>query len=294
MQIYQDLFNLLNESQKEFQKIILNDIFSSDNSFSEEEFISVYILFFLYLKSNFDLEIIEQLSEIVSKNKNYHILKKIEYCEKLRTSIRSNLTKNKNLIKDKINTCKLYFFLVLSSPDLVDENLEDLELNEKLTEEKKLIESLNNRKDADVLFQKDNKKYFDDTYGEKGSDLILIGAKETCIHEVLQGFEDDKQNIISFKDFIEDILNDDDEDDNKKIELKDEEIQEKFEDIEDMLISGKEHRLYNVTVDYLKKEVKILYLRRATFEKEQKTNLLNKVKNMKTKLEMILKAINKI
>ena len=169
-----------------------------------------------------------------------------------------------------------------------------MELNEKLTEEKKLIESLNNRKDADVLFQKDNKKYFDDTYGEKGSDLILIGAKETCIHEVLQGFEDDKQNIISFKDFIEDILNDDDEDDNKKIELKDEEIQEKFEDIEDMLISGKEHRLYNVTVDYLKKEVKILYLRRATFEKEQKTNLLNKVKNMKTKLEMILKAINKI
>lgn len=294
MQIYQDLYNLLNESQKEFQKIILNDIFSSNNSFSEEEFISVYILFFLYLKSNFDLEIIEQLSEIVSKNKNYHILKKIEYCEKLRTSIRSNLTKNKNLIKDKINTCKLYFFLVLSSPDLVDENLEDLELNEKLTEEKKLIESLNNRKDADVLFQKDNKKYFDDTYGEKGSDLILIGAKETCIHEVLQGFEDDKQNIISFKDFIEDILNDDDEDDNKKIELKDEEIQEKFEDIEDMLISGKEHRLYNVTVDYLKKQVKILYLRRATFEKEQKTNLLNKVKNMKTKLEMILKAINKI
>ena len=61
-----------------------------------------------------------------------------------------------------------------------------------------------------------------------------------------------------------------------------------------MLISGKEHQLYNIMVDYLKKEIKILYLRRPNYEKEQKTDLLNKVKNMKYKLEMILKAINKI
>ena len=61
-----------------------------------------------------------------------------------------------------------------------------------------------------------------------------------------------------------------------------------------MLISGKEHLLYNVMVDYLKKEIKILYLRRPNYEKEQKTALLNKVKNMKNKLEMILKAIDKI
>lgn len=291
-QIYQDLFNLFDESQKECKKIVLNEIFTSNLSFTEEELLSIYALFILYINLHFEVEVVQQLSDLVSKNKNYYLLRKNENLEKLRISIRKNNIKNKNIIKDNANISKLYFFLALSSPDLVDENLENLELNEKLNEEKKLIDELNNRKDAEILFNKDNKKYLDDTYGEKSSDLILISAKETCIHEILCGFADDKQNVVSFKDFIGDILNDDEE--NKKVELEDKEVQEKFEEIEDMLISGKEHLLYNVMVDYLKKEIKILYLRRPNYEKEQKIVLLNKVKNMKNKLEMILKAINKI
>ena len=292
IQIYQDLFNLFDESQKEFKKIILNEIFTSNYPFSEEDFLSLYILFILYIKLHFDIEVIEHLSELVSKNKNFYLLRKIENSEKILTALRHNLSKNKNFIKININISKLYFFLALSSPDLVDEDLEKLELNEKLVEEKKLIDALNDRKDEEILFNKDNKKYLDDVYGEKSSEIVLNSAKETCIHEVLIGFEDDKQNVVSFKDFIGDILNDDDE--NEKNELKDEEVQEKFEEIEDMLISGKEHLLYNVIVDYLKKEIKILYIRRPNYEKEQKVNLLNKVKNIKNKLEMILKAINKI
>ena len=293
IQIYQDLFNLFDESQKEFKKIILNEIFTSNYPFSEEDFLSLYILFILYIKLHFDIEVIKHLSELVSKNKNFYLLRKIENSEKILTALRHNLSKNKNFIKDNINISKLYFFLALSSPDLVDEDLEKLELNEKLVEEKKLIDALNDRKDEEILFNKDNKKYLDDVYGEKSSEIVLNSAKETCIHEVLIGFEDDKQNVVSFKDFIGDILNDDDENE-KKNELKDEEVQEKFEEIEDMLISGKEHLLYNVIVDYLKKEIKILYIRRPNYEKEQKVNLLNKVKNIKNKLEMILKAINKI
>lgn len=61
-----------------------------------------------------------------------------------------------------------------------------------------------------------------------------------------------------------------------------------------MIISGKEHKLYNVVVDYFKKEIKILYIRKPTYEDEQKKLLLDKVKNMKSKLEVILKAIDKI
>ena len=282
------------KSQKEFKKIILNEIFTSNYPFSEEDFLSLYILFISYIKLHFDTEVIEHLSELVSKNKNFYLLRKIENSEKILTSLRHNLSKNKNFIKDNINISKLYFFLALSSPDLVDEDLEKLELNEKLVEEKKLIDALNDRKDEEILFNKDHKKYLDDVYGEKSSEIVLNSAKETCIHEVLIGFEDDKQNVVSFKDFIGDILNDDDYENEKKNELKDEEVQEKFEEIEDMLISRKEHLLYNVIVDYLKKEIKILYIRRPNYEKEQKVNLLNKVKNIKNKLEIILKAINKI
>ena len=64
--------------------------------------------------------------------------------------------------------------------------------------------------------------------------------------------------------------------------------------IEDMLIAGNEHGLYNIVIDYYKKEIKILYIRRTEFDEEQKKTLLNKVKDTKSKLEMILKAIEKI
>ena len=80
----------------------------------------------------------------------------------------------------------------------------------------------------------------------------------------------------------------------KKKRFKDEEIKIKFEEIEDMIISGKNHKLYNIIIDYLKKEIRILYLRRPEYTKEKKEELLQKVKDMKSKLEGILKAIEKI
>ena len=61
-----------------------------------------------------------------------------------------------------------------------------------------------------------------------------------------------------------------------------------------MIISGKEHKLYNIAIDYMKKEIRILYLRRPEYTKEQKEELLKNVKDMKSKLEGILRAIEKI
>ena len=142
------------------------------------------------------------------------------------------------------------------------------------------------------MFNPEYSKYFEEAYGEKASELILTGAKETSIHEILVGFDEDKQTKISFKDFIQRIY--EEEDSEKKVELSDEEIQNKFEEIEDMIISGNEHKLYNIVIDYLKKEIRILYMRRAEYKKEQKEEVLNKVKEMKTKLEGILRAIEKI
>ena len=125
--------------------------------------------------------------------------------------------------------------------------------------------------------------------------MILTGAKETSIHEILVGFDEDKQTKISFKDFIQRIYEEDDEEETKKkVELKEEEIKSKFEEIEDMIISGKEHKLYNIAIDYMNQEIRILYLRRPEYTKEQKEELLKNVKDMKAKLEGILRAIDKI
>jgi hypothetical protein len=294
--LYQDLFYILTEEKHNLplKKDILKNIQKSSLKFEENDFILLYNLFILYLlDTNFDSEIFSLFAELVDKNKNYILLKKLENIEKIRIIMKAEFLKNNEIINKDINFNKLYFFLTLSSPDLVDEDLSAIKLNEKLVTEKKLMDNLDNRKDEDIIFNTEYQKYFEEAYGEKASELILIGAKESSIHEILVGFDEDKQSKISFKEFIERIYEDDDES-KKKPELKEEEIKSKFEEIEDMIISGKEHKLYNIAIDYMKKEIRILYLRRPEYTKEQKEELLKNVKDMKSKLEGILRAIEKI
>ena len=295
--IYQDLFYILTEEKNNLplKKEILIQIQKSKLNFEECDFILLYNLFFLYLlDTNFDNDIVSIFAELIEKNKNYILLKKLENFEKIKIIIRNEYLKNKENIIKSISISKLFFFLIMASQDLVDEDLEQIKLNEKLVEEKKMFDNLENRKDDQILFNSDNQKYFEETYGEEAAELILIGAKESCIHEILNGFDEEKQTKISFKDFIQRVYEEDDEENEKKVELKEEEIQSKFEEIEDMIISGKEHKLYNIVIDYLKKEIRILYLRRPEYTKEQKEDILKKVKEMKTKLEGILRSIDKI
>ena len=294
--LYQDLFYILTEEKHNLplKKEILKHIQKSSLKFEENDFILLYNLFILYLlDTNYDSEIFSLFAELVDKNKNYILLKKLENIEKIRIIMKAEFLKNNEIINKDINFNKLYFFLTLSSPDLVDEDLSAIKLNEKLVTEKKLMDNLDNRKDEDIIFNTEYQKYFEEAYGEKASELILIGAKESSMHELLVGFDEDKQSKISFKEFIERIYEDDDES-KKKPELKEEEIKSKFEEIEDMIISGKEHKLYNIAIDYMKKEIRILYLRRPEYTKEQKEELLKNVKDMKSKLEGILRAIEKI
>ena len=295
--IYQDLFYILTEEKNNLplKKEILKQIPKSKLNLEECDFILLYNLFILYLlDTNFDNEIMIIFAELTEKNKNYILLKQLENIEKIKIIIRNEYIKNKENITKNAPISKLFFFLIMVSQDLVDEDLEQIKLNEKLVEEKKMFDNLENRKDDQILFNSDNQKYFEETYGEKAAEFILMGAKESCIHEILNGFDEDKQTKISFKDFIQRVYEEDDEENEKKVELKEEEIQSKFEEIEDMIISGKEHKLYNIVIDYMKKEIRILYLRRPEYTKEQKEEILKKVKDMKTRLEGILRAIDKI
>jgi len=295
--IYQDLFYILTEEKNNLplKKEILKQIPKSKLNLEECDFILLYNLFILYLlDTNFDNEIMIIFAELTEKNKNYILLKQLENIEKIKIIIRNEYIKNKENITKNAPISKLFFFLIMVSQDLVDEDLEQIKLNEKLVEEKKMFDNLENRKDDQILFNSDNQKYFEETYGEKAAEFILMGAKESCIHEILNGFDEDRQTKISFKDFIQKVYEEDDEETEKKVELKEEEIQSKFEEIEDMIISGKEHKLYNIVIDYMKKEIRILYLRRPEYTKEQKEEILKKVKDMKTRLEGILRAIDKI
>ena len=83
------------------------------------------------MNKTYDGEIIDKFVELIEKNNNIHLLRKFECIEKLRTIMRDKIMKNKDSIK-KTSLCKLIFFLILSTPDLVDEDLDNYILNEKL------------------------------------------------------------------------------------------------------------------------------------------------------------------
>ena len=74
-------------------------------------------------------------------------------------------------------------------------------------------------KDGEILFKKDNIKYFEENNEEKGGKLILNGAKDCCIYEILGGFGESKQTKISFKEIIYNISEDDDDNNLRMIKL---------------------------------------------------------------------------
>lgn len=297
--IYEDLYNLFSEEEIDVKKYLLQKIFESKNKnlFSNDE----KILKIIYLVINYiklsktkkideQNEIIDNLSKKINEKKNYYLFKKVREDEiKILFKLLKN---NKEVINKSKEESKLFFFLTMSSNDLVDINLEDnLKLNSELKNEIQLIQDMYDRKDDKILYQSENYK-LSENYGTKSEEIILMGAKECSIQQIINSFDDDKKNFVTFKELIQQIYEQDDDD--KKVTIKDEDVQEKFENIEEVIISGNDKKLFDVFIDYDLKEIKILYVRKQVYEEQQKNNLLDKVKKMKNNLEMILSAIDNI
>ena len=143
--IYQDLFYLFDNYQKELKRAVLLEIPQSKIDFTEDELISLYSLFSLFiiddkkLNRTYNGEIVDTFAELIAKHKKYNLLKKINNIENLRIIIRDEMLTKKEAITGNIYTSKLLFFLTLSSQDLVDEDLEGYNLEEKLKEEKNYL-----------------------------------------------------------------------------------------------------------------------------------------------------------
>ena len=143
--------------------------------FTENELVFLYSLFSLFiiddkkLKRAYIGEIVDIFAELVTKNNKYYLLKKINNLENIRIIIRDEM-----LTKKGVNNINIY------------------------KRRKKLFDALENRKDGEILYKKDNIKYFEESNGEKVAELILNVVKESYIHEILSGFEESKQTKINF------------------------------------------------------------------------------------------------
>ena len=177
LNVYQDLFNLFDNNEKEFKKYILSKILNSEYKFVENDFQNFYILFINYLETDLDSEILEKFAKYISDKKNYELLSNISNIN----NFHKQLSKEKDIISKSVLISKLYFYVTMTSPDLVDINLEKkLGLNSDLKEEIKLIDLLDNCENKEILFEYKSENLEKD-YGNDATEKILTGVKENCL-----------------------------------------------------------------------------------------------------------------
>lgn len=100
---------------------------------------------------------------------------------------------------------------------------------------------------------------------------MQIGSKLKSIYEALLKYKN--VSTITFGELK----------DNCKIEV---------EDLEDVLFEAKELNIFELIVDYGREIVKVKYIRRDTFGKEDLADIKNRISGLRTKLNGFVKKID--
>ena len=68
----------------------------------------------------------------------------------------------------------------------------------------------------------------------------------------------------------------------------------RFEEIEDVLIDGDNSGMFKVKLNYEKKTVRKLYVKKSSYTKEEVEKLNNTINSIKGKLDSVVKALESI
>lgn len=262
--ILSDLYFIIPESQCTMKEFMIMKIVEIANSNNYEQIIEIFNNLF-NISQNIQ-KILEIYSDFVSKNHIYHLIKaKQDFLIKALNNLKELSTNQKRLL----------FFLVFSPNQVAKVKLnlisEKIKNGQELQTENNLLES---------LIAKDYKKAlkfsFDslnEVYGTESVEKIQNWSKQYIIQQVFLSLGNIHE--ISFEDI------------SSKLGVE-------FDDIEEILIEGDISGLFKVKIHYEQKIIKILFVKKSSYSKEEIGKLNKDIISIKGKLDFVLKAIEAI
>lgn len=262
--VLSDLYFIIPESQCNMKEFMIMEIVEVADSKNYDQIIEIFNNLFNISQNT--QKILEIYSDFASKHHIYHLIKnKQDFLIKA-------LNNQKEL---SINQKRMLFFLVFSSNQIAKAKLnlisEKIKNAQELQNENNLIDS---------LIAKDYKKAltfsFDtlnQVYGTESVEKIQNWSKQYTVQQVFLSLGNIHE--ISFEDI------------SAKLGVE-------FDDIEEILIEGDISGLFKVKINYEQKIIKILFIKRSSYSKEEVDKLNKDIISIKGKLDFVLKAIETI
>ncbi len=253
---YYDLFYISNNPK--IKKIILNKVKLINN---KESLKGIINMFLNYLNKEKEEEVLNSFLDYIINNKAFTLISK------------KNKQKLKNLLKDtkSENGAKILFYLTFSYENVIYSNLSELKEKVKnLPNENEILSSIN---DSKKILAYDYSK-LEENYGNESAEIIESFIKQYVIHNILLNKFIDKK-YVSFDEFEKEIGN-------------------KVEDIEDSLIEGNNSGLFKVRICYNTNNIKIIFIKRSSFNKNDIEKLSEEIMSIKNKIDLTYNAIEQI
>ena len=222
---------------------------------------SIINIYLNYLKKDNDEEILNILLDFIHNDQLYKYI-----CKKNKEIL-------KNLLKETKSEkgLKLLFYLNFSYDNVIYSDI--LNLKEKTKDLKNENEILSLMNEPKKIFSYDFSK-LEEYYGTEANEIIENYIKLYVIHNILLNKFNGK-NIISFEEF-------------------ENEIGVKIEDVEDYLIEGNESGIFKVKICYNNKNLKVYFVKKPKFNKEDIQKLSEDISSIKNKIDITLKAVEQI
>lgn len=262
--VLSDLYFIMPETKCDMKEFMIIKIVEVGNSKNYDQIIDIFNNLFNISQNT--QKILEIYSDFVSKNRIYHLIK-----NKQDFLIKALL----NQKEFSINQKRMLFFLVFSSEQVAKVKLnlisEKIKGEQELQNENNLIDSLITKD-----YKKAIKFSFDtlnEVYGTESVEKIQNWSKQYIIQQVFLTLGNVHE--VSFEDI------------SSKLGVE-------FDDIEEILIEGDISGLFKVKINYEQKVIKILFIKRSCYSKEEVDKLNKDIISIKGKLDFVLKAIETI
>ena len=257
--ILSDLYFMFPEGELSTKEFLLEKLTKVEGKNHEQ----VVEIFYNAFKINKDAnrKILSLFATYIAKNKQFHLIKSHK------EFFINNLSNAKDL---SVEEKKVLFYLVTSSMEITKVDLK--KITEKISElknENSLITLLSNGEHQKILtFSFDS---LVEVYGEDSAEQIETLSKQFALRGVLLGLGE----TISFSEL------------EKKVGVQ-------FEEFEDVLIDGDNLGMFKVKLNYEKKTVRKLYVKKSSYTKEEVEKLNNTINSIKGKLDSVVKALESI